>query len=222
MNVSEAIKSRFSVRAYLDKKVDREVIYKLLDVARFSPSGHNIQPWEVMVLTGKSKDNLSNKLIEDVKSKRERVYDYEYAIKNMPAYINKRRKACNAKIFTHKHIDPKKDKEALNEHILENFRFFNAPVELLILMDKNLGDGAYIDIGMFAQSIMLAALDFGLATCAQASISAYADTIHRELDIPQNKIVLFGLSLGYPDTENYINKLRMDREEVENFTKFLD
>ncbi len=222
MDVTNTIKSRFSVRKYIDKPVEKKLIYKILDIARFSPSGHNMQPWEVAIVTGKTKEELSKRLMDDFDNKKMRNYDYNYAVRNMPAFINNRRKACNAAIFKHKHIDPAADKEALHEHIMENFKFFGAPVELFFLREKHLGDGTLIDIGIFAQSVMLAAWEFGLGSCAQASIAAYPDTIRNTLKLPDNKIVLFGIALGYPDLENYINKLRMDRDAVDAFSAFYD
>ncbi len=221
MKVSEAIKARKSVRAFLDKPVEKEILYKLFDIARFAPSGHNVQPWEIIVLTGKTKKQLSDALVEAVKSGIDRQYDYIYEVKDMPQYIKDRRKACNTRVFEFKKLDPK-DKVALQEHILENFKFFNAPVELLLLREKNLGENTFIDIGIMAQTIMLLALEFGLATCPKTSIAAYAPVIKKTLNIPDNKMVVMGISLGYPDNDAYINKLTMDRLAVEDFVTFYE
>jgi len=221
MTVSESILKRKSVRAFLDKPVDKEILYKLFDIARFAPSGHNVQPWEIIVLTGQSKKKLSDALVEAVKSGVERQYDYIYEAKDMPQYLKDRRKACNNRVFEFKNIDPK-DKAALQEHILQNFLFFNAPVELLLLREKNLGENTFIDIGIMAQTIMLLALEFGLATCPKTSIAAYAPIIRKTLNIPDSKMIIMGISLGYPDNEAYINKLTMDRIPVEEFVTFLD
>ncbi len=222
MDVIEAVKTRFSVRAYLDKPVDRKTVYKILDIARFAPSGHNTQPWEVVVLMGETKDRISEKLIEAVKSGVERRYDFNYGSKEAPDFIKARRRACNARVFEHKNIDPKVDKEKLQEHILENFRFFGAPVDLLLMRDRRLGEEAFVDLGIFAQTIMLAALEFGLGTCPQTSVVAYADILHRELNIPQEKMIVMSIVLGYPDMDAHINKLRMDRVSVEEFTTFTE
>ncbi|MGB9755237.1 MAG: nitroreductase [Desulfurella sp.] len=221
MAVSESILKRKSTRAFLNKPVEKEVLYKLFDIARFAPSGHNVQPWEVLVLSGHTKQKLSDALVEAVKSGIERQYDYIYEVKDTPQFIKDRRKACNTRVFEYKHIDPK-DKIALQEHILENFRFFDAPVELLLLREKNLGENTFIDIGIMAQTIMLLALDFGLATCPKTSIAAYAPVIKKTLNIPENKIIVMGISIGYPNNTSYINNMRMDRITVEDFVTFLD
>ena len=222
MNVIDAVKARFSVRKFLDKPVDKELVYKILDIARWSPSGHNLQPWEVAVVMGRKKDELSEKLIEAVKNKAERKYDYFYSPKVLPEHINARRKQCNTLVFEHKGIDPKNDKEALMEHILENFRFFGAPVALIIMREKELGEPSYIDLGIFGQTIMLTALEFGLATCAQTSVAAYPYVIRDALGIPENKMIVYAIVLGYPDMDAHINKLRMPRDEVEKFATFYE
>ena len=222
MNVADAVKERFSVRAYLDKPLSKDTIYKLLDIVRLAPSGHNTQPWEVAVVMGQTKKRLIEKLTEAVKSRVERKYDYTYGSKDVPDFIKARRNACNVKVFEHKKIDPKVDKDKLQEHILENFRFFDAPAALILMRDKRLGEEAFVDIGIFAQTLMLTALEFGLATCPQTSVAAYAPIIHEQLNIPDEKMIVMTLSLGYPDMDSYINKLRMDRERVEDFTVFYE
>ncbi len=222
MEVLEAIKNRYSTRAYINKPVSKDIVYRLLDIARFAPSGHNAQPWEVAVLSGKTKDSISKKLIEAVKNGYERNYDFNFGSKETPEFIKMRKNECNIRVFKHKNIDPKNDKEALLEHILENFRFFGAPIVLLLMRDKQLGDESFVDLGIFAQTIMLAALDFGLASCPQTSITAYADILHKELDIPKEKMFVMSLTLGYPDGDAHINKLRMDRAGVDDFTAFYE
>ncbi|WP_025209261.1 nitroreductase [Hippea sp. KM1] len=222
MNVSEAIKWRFSTRAYLDKPVGKETVYKILDIARFSPSGHNIQPWEVAVVMGKKKQELAERLMEAVKNREPRKYDYEHYTKQLPEKLKERFNTCNAIVFDAKKIDPKKDKDKLLEHILQNFKFFDAPVELIVMTERGIGEAVFLDLGMFAQSIMLAALEFGLASCPKTSIAMYPDIIREVLGIPQNKMIVYGISLGYPDPSAPINKVRMPRDKVEDFAVFYE
>ena len=222
MNVIDAVKTRFSVRKFLDKPVDKEIVYKILDIARWSPSGHNMQPWEVAVVMGKKKDELSAKLVEAVKNRAERKYDYYYGPKELPEHIKARRNQCNTLVFEHKGIDPKKDRDKLMDHILENFRFFGAPVVLIIMRERELGEPSFVDLGLFGQTIMLTALEFGLATCPQTSVAAYPHIIREVLGIPENKMIVYTIVLGYPDMDAHINKLRMPRDEVEKFATFYE
>ncbi|AEA34499.1 nitroreductase [Hippea maritima] len=222
MNVAEAIKGRFSVRSYLDKPVDKETVYKILDIARFSPSGHNIQPWEVAVVMGKKKQQLAERLMEAVKNREPRKYDYEHYTKQLPEKLKERFNTCNTIVFDAKKIDPKKDKDKLLEHILQNFKFFDAPVELIVMVERGIGEAVFLDLGIFAQSIMLTALEFGLASCPKTSIAMYPDIIRETLGIPESKMIVYGISLGYPNLDAPINKVRMPRDKVEEFTTFYE
>jgi len=50
MDLYEAIKSRYSVRSYLNKPVEQEKLDRILDAARLAPSGSNRQPWKFVVV----------------------------------------------------------------------------------------------------------------------------------------------------------------------------
>jgi nitroreductase len=62
MSVEDAITGRRSVRAYLDKPVPRDVLEGVLRVAGRAPSGTNVQPWKVWVLSGTRMTALSDEL----------------------------------------------------------------------------------------------------------------------------------------------------------------
>jgi len=219
VDILEAIENRRSIRAFKEKPISKQILEKILLTARWSPSGHNTQPWEVAVLMGKKKNELSRKLLEAIEQKKERKFDY-FEVSSFPPFLQKRRDACDEGIFKHKKIDIR-DKKAVKQHILENYYFFHAPVELILFMEKGLGCDQFIDIGMFAQSIMLAALEFGLGTCCQGTIALYPQVIREFLGLSENKIILFGIAMGYPDEKADINRYRPLRESLEKFAKIL-
>lgn len=220
MDILEAIENRKSIRAFKEKPISKQILEKILLTARWSPSGHNTQPWEVAVLMDKNKDELSRRLLDAIIQKKERKFDY-LETSYFPPFLQKRRDACDNGIFKHKKIDIK-DKKTVKQHILENYYFFHAPVELILFMEKGLSCGQFIDIGMFAQSIMLAALEFGLGTCCQGTIALYPQAIREFLGLPENKIILFGIAMGYPDEEADINRYRPSREPLKKFAKIYD
>ncbi|MCD6132758.1 MAG: nitroreductase [Deltaproteobacteria bacterium] len=220
MDILEAIENRRSIRAFKEKPVPKHILEKILLTARWSPSGHNTQPWEVAVLMGKKKDELSRRLLEAVEQRKERKFDY-FEASSFPPFLQKRRDACDEGIFKHKKIDIR-DKKAVKQHILENYYFFHAPVELILFMERGLGCGQFIDVGMFAQSVMLAALEFGLGTCCQGTIALYPQVIREFLGLPENKIILFGIAMGYPDEEASVNRYRPPREPLEGFVRFYE
>jgi nitroreductase len=114
------------------------------------------------------------------------------------------------------------DKPARLDQWAKNYRAFDAPVMLLFLIDSVMGQGSFIDYGMFMQSLMLAAAAEGLATCPQASLADYPDIIRQQLGYDDSMRVICGMALGYEDREAAINSYRTPRMEVGEFTRFLD
>lgn len=221
MNIPQAIVARKSVRAFLKKDVSEQCIRKVLDTARYSPSGANSQPWQVAVVTGETKKKLSEALIltfrRGVKEKR----DYEYYPAKWKEPYKKRRISCGVQLYDTLGID-RKDKEGRVEQWETNYRGFDAPVIFFFFLDPSLAVGSYMDYGMFLQSIMLAAQEEGLATCSQAALSGYAEVVKEILGYSQETILLCGMALGYEDREALINSYRTPREEVDSFTRFFE
>lgn len=53
-DIIDVIKSRRSIRKYLDKPLSKDTIDKLIDVAKWAPSGMNHQPWGFVVIQDKN------------------------------------------------------------------------------------------------------------------------------------------------------------------------
>ena len=221
MNVFEALIKRKSVRAFLDKQVEKEKINSILDAARHSPSGTNTQPWQVAIVTGESKKKLQSKIEAAFRSGDKGKADYSYYPDEWVEPYKSRRKACGLLMYQTLQIG-REDTDRQLEQWAANYRAFDAPVMMLFFMDDKMLKGSYMDYGMFLQSVMLAAVDAGLATCPQASIADYPELVRSELGYPNNKILLCGMSLGYEDKEAIVNSYRTSREEVASFTEFFD
>ncbi len=221
MNVCDAIKSRYSIRAFLDKAVARETIEALLDIARWAPSGGNLQPWNVMVVTGESKQGIGNAIIQARADGEKERSDFSYYPDEWFEPYKSRRVASGVALYQVLNIK-REDTEKRNEAWNNNFRFFDAPVGLLFFIERNLGRGAWVDLGIFLQSLMLAATEHGLATCPQASLADYPDIIRKILAIDENYALICGLSLGYAKPEAPENNYRTERDEVSEFTKWYD
>jgi nitroreductase len=221
MNVITALEQRKSTRAFLDKPVSKEQITALLDAAKRTPSGVNTQPWNVVVVTGESKDNLQNKIEATFRSGDKGKRDYQYYPTEWVEPYKSRRKECGLLMYSTLGIK-REDKERQMDQWVANYRAFDAPVLLLFFMDSQMQSGSFMDCGMFIQSIMLGALDLGLSTCPQAAFADYQHTIKQELDYGCDKILLCGMALGYEDKEAIVNSYRTAREGVGSFTTFFD
>ena len=219
MNIIKALQQRKSVRAFLDKDVEKEKINTILSAASHSPSGANIQPWQVAVVTGKTKKTLQEKIEETFRKGIRGNADYQYYPKNWENPYKLRRIRCGQLMYDTLKI-ARRDKQRRLDQWAANYRSFDAPVMLLFFMDKEMQTGSYLDYGMFLQSIMLAAMDQGLATCTQASLADYPEIIKTSLGYPQDTYLLCGMALGYEDKEALVNSYQTSREKPSSFTRF--
>ncbi len=217
MNVLEAIEGRISTRAYLDRPMEKETIRKILDTARWSPSGVNTQPWQVAVVQGETLQQLSQTFLDRAREGVKPNPDYDYYPGEWVQPYKDRRFQCGMDLYKALAIG-REDQEKRREAALNNYRFFGAPASLFFFMDKRLGTGSWLDMGMFIQSVMLAAREYGLGSCPQASTAHYPDVVREALGISTEKLLICGLALGYADQSHPLNQYRTVRESVEAFS----
>ena len=222
--VDGVIRSRRSVRAFLPTPVPRETILEILDVAARAPSGTNTQPWKVTVVTGSRKEALSRELIGTaLDPSRDAAQTQEYAYypeKWIHPYLDRRRKV-GYDLYGLLGI-PKGDRAAMDRQFARNYAFFDAPVGLFFTIDRIMGQGSWLDYGMFLQNVMIAARARGLDTCPQAAFTKYHRIVARHLEIPETEMLLCGMALGHEDTSRVENSLRTEREPAVGFTRFLE
>ena len=219
MNVIEALQQRKSVRAFLDKEVEEYKINVILTAASHAPSGTNTQPWQVSVVTGETKQKLQKQIERNFREGDKGKADYHYYPEEWIEPYKSRRIACGIQMYSALKIE-REDKQRQMNLWAANYRAFDAPVMLLFFMDSCMQKGSFMDYGMFLQSIMVAAVEQGLATCPQASLADYPEIIKTALDYPQNTVLLCGMSLGYEDKKSLVNSYRTPREEISAFTKY--
>ena len=223
--VEDAITSRRSIRCFLPDPVGRETVEHLLAVASRAPSGTNIQPWKVYVVAGEAKAALSATILEaydsvrDGDEKFEREYNY-YPLEFTEIHLARRRK-IGWDLYGLLGI-AKGEKDKMHAQHRRNFMFFDAPVGLVFTIDRALQIGSWLDYGMFLQNIMVAARGLGLHTCPQAAFANYHVLIREQLGIPEDEVVICGMSLGTADAEAIENTLVTEREPVEGFATFID
>ncbi len=218
MNISKAIEIRKSTRAFIDKDVDVKLISKILEVASHASSGSNMQPWNVAVVSGSKlksiKDNLLHSFLNGVKPK----MDYQYYPLKWNEKYKQKRQECGYQLYSALNIT--KGSRKKYEQWARNYIAYDAPIVLFFFIDDTMEIGAYIDYGIFLQSIMLAAIDYDLATCPQASLAEYPDIIRKELNYENNWKVLCGMAVGYEDKNDPVNQYRTNRDKVDQFTKY--
>jgi nitroreductase len=227
MSVVDLLHRRRSVRGFLDTPVAKEIVVRLLRAASRAPSGTNMQPWRVYVLTGAAKDRLVQEVLakRELEPHREKppkpFGEYDYNPEPLFEPFLSRRRKVGFDLYQLLGI-AKGDRAASWVVAGRNFEFFGAPVGLIFTIDKSLQHGSWLDYGIFLQSLRLAANDVGLGACAQAAWRHYHDIIRPLCGIPENEIIVCGMSLGYADMDAPANKLVTEREPVESFAKFLE
>ena len=221
MNVSEALNTRKSTRAFLPKPVDKAIIDRILSAARHAPSGTNTQPWQVAVVTGDTKQQLCQELETAFRNQVDRKMDYHYYPEDWMDPYKSRRKACGLQMYSTLKIT-REDKQRQLDQWAANYRAFDAPVMLLFFMDGIMQTGSFLDYGLFLQSVMLMAVEEGLATCPQAALGEYPAIVKAKLGYPDDSILMCGMALGYEDKKALVNSYRTPREEVETFTRYFD
>jgi nitroreductase len=221
VQVKEALMRRKSTRAFLENPVKRELIENILDCARYAPSGVNTQPWQVAVVSGEKKRRLQQQLESAFREGAPKQLDYQYYPTVWKEPYKSRRKACGLQLYSVLEINWE-DKQRQQEQWAANYRAFDAPVVLFFFMDPDMQTGSFLDYGMFLQSVMLAAVEQGLAVCPQAALAEYPDIVKAFLGYPADSVLICGMAMGYEDTEAKVNSYRTPREVVGTFTRFFE
>lgn len=221
MNTEEAIRNRKSVRAYLDKAVSDDQINQLLSLAACSPSGANTQPWQVAVIRADTKQKLQQALERAFASGEKSEKDFQYYPLEWTPLYKQRRVDCGAQLYDALQIK-RADTERRREQWARNYRAFDAPVLLMFFLDSSLETGSFMDAGMFMQTLMVAAVHMGLATCAEAALAEYPQVVREVLGMNSSTKVVCGMALGYEDTTAPVNQYRTPRAKPAEFTSWFN
>lgn len=222
--VEAAITSRRSIRAFLPTVVPRQTIERILDVASRAPSGTNTQPWNVYVLTGEAKDELSRRIVaayDDPAEAATHTEEYAYYPTEWRSPFIERRRKVGWDLYGLLGI-AKTDKARMHAQHTRNYRFFGAPVGLMFTIDRVMRQGSWLDFGMFLQSIMVAARGHGLDTCPQAAFTPFHRLIMPMLGAGAHEQLVCGMSLGWADLAAIENSLVTEREPVSAFARFVE
>lgn len=215
MNVSEALKTRITCRAYLDKPVPLETIRTLIETAKYAPSGGNLQPWHVDVVTGDKLRAFLALIAERAMSNpRGEGTEYDIYPKELGEPYETRRRKCGEDMYNAIGV-ARDDKQGRLMHFLRNFQGFNAPVLMFFSVERYMGPPQWSDTGMFMQSLMLLAREYGLHTSAQEAWAVWYKSVTEFIGLPESRMLFCGMGLGYMDTAAPVNTLRTERAPFE-------
>lgn len=222
--VDEVITSRRSIRAFLPQPVEREDIDKILDVAARAPSGTNTQPWKVYVLTGATRQRLSDEILKvfnDPVESQNHAEEYRYYPVRWESPYIERRRQIGWDLYGLLGLT-RENKAGMHAQHGRNYVFFDAPVGLIFTVDRILEQGSWLDYGMFLQNVMIAARARGLDSCPQAAFTQYHRIIRQILQLPETEMVVCGMALGYADPQKVENTLHTTRVPAREFTRYFN
>ncbi|MFZ5668312.1 MAG: nitroreductase [Pseudomonadota bacterium] len=208
MTVTEAVARRISVRAFTDRPVAGALVREILDAASRAPSGGNLQPWRVHAVAGAPLRDLKARVAANLAGEEP---EYDVYPPNLWEPFRTRRFECGEDLYATLGI-PREDKPARLRQLLRNAEFFGAPVGLFFSLDRGVGPPQWADVGMFMQTVMLLAVERGLATCAQEFWARYPKTVGAFLGLPDDHMLFSGMALGWADETAPINTLRTRRD----------
>ena len=216
MNVTEALKARISVRAFKPDRIPEPLIREIIDVARYAPSGGNLQPWKVIAVAGAERDAVSALARDNLPGAED---DRPVYPANLWEPYRTRRFKVGEDMYALLNI-ARENRPARLMHLAQNFDFFGAPVGVFFIIDRRMGHGQWAHLGMFMQSVALAALERGVQSCMQEAWARMRAPLAAHFGLDENDMVYCGMALGYADMTKPVNTLRSDRAPLDEIAVF--
>ncbi len=218
MDVIEALNSRFTVRAFKPDPIDLQTLLLIMNAATRAPSSGNTQPWELYIGGGNALDRLREAYASNFQHGVPIDPDIDAPLEWPPALEERMHESLAARLKT---LGIMED-DSVQRHAISKraHQFFGAPTVAFLCMNHTLTSWSVFDMGLLAQSIMLAARHFGVDSAAAFLFVAYPDLIRAELQIPEDLSILIGVALGYRDPDHPENQYRTTRRPIQDVVHF--
>jgi len=217
-NFEKLVRSRHSIRGFLDKQVPEALMQRIFETARWSPSGTNVQPWHICVASGATRDHLRNEFMERTRNNEPVIVDHP-SDRKVGDLWRERKRDCARALYGAMGIEWE-DRDGRGRAAFRNSEFFDAPHVAFFCMHEQFGTQSASDVGMFAQTLMLAMTVHGIASCAQGSLRNYPNLVRETFNLEPEIKVLFGISFGYEDPDVPANKARTSRAPLSETVQF--
>jgi nitroreductase len=216
--IIDGLRSRKSVRQYLQTPVPQGDVAQILTAARLAPSGANLQPGRFHALAGGALTELCETLCATVQAK-DPVSEYSYFPTPMPADLKAKQRAAGFALYQALGVD-RRDIQGRKDQFARNYRFFDAPVGIVVTIHKDMGKGCFMDLGMSLMALFMAAQGMGYATTGIGAIANVGPDAHAALHLGDDELVVCGVALGREDTTAPVNQFRTDRDSLDHFASF--
>jgi nitroreductase len=220
MTVTEAITQRRSIRSFLPKPVPERTIREILEVARWAPSGSNIQAWRVIAFAGDEKEKISQMALAAQASLATPADDpFPIYPPNLWEPLRSRRYKLAEDMYAALQI-PREDKPSRLKHVARNYEFFGAPVALFFVIDRRVVHGQWAHLGMLIQSVALVVEEKGLGSCMQEAWASFRLQLAELLNLGEHEMVYCGMAIGHPDHAHAVNQFPRERISVDELAEF--
>jgi len=223
MDIVETVNNRQSIRAFKPDRVPQAILKEIMESALRAPSWANTQPWEFAIVAGSKLDEIRQGCLEKVEE--EPIYDIARP-QEYPEPYDSRRRALARKQYEILRIG-REDREGRVWWRLKNLGHYGAPSVIYICLDrsfyfqgKDINVWPIFDCGMVAENIMLLATNYGLGTIVQGQAVSYPEVIRKVLGIPDSKLIVLGMAIGYPNWDEPINQIQSEREPLGSIAKW--
>ncbi len=211
-------RARTSVRGFTGQPVPDVLLHDVLVNARLAPSGANLQPGSFIQVRGAVREALSQAMSAAYRAGSVEAEDYSYFPDPMPSHLRRRQVAAARALYDSIGID-REDRAGRDQQFERNFRFFDAPVALVVTIEQGLGSGSFMDLGMALYGLLLAAQSRRLASCAIGALASYPGLVREYLGLGPESHIVCGVAVGYADADALVNRTRTSRIDVDSFYK---
>ena len=218
MTIANILSERSSIRAFTQQEIPADELRAIFKLAQQSVSNCNVQPWQTMVVGGKTRELLKQELIKALMSGQPPNPDFEWSVKYQNEHRDRQYGSANA-LYSAMGIK-REDKQARMQSLARNWAFFDAPHVAFFCMQKYLGMMGAVDLGTYAQTLSLLLQEAGISSCMQGALGQFPDPIRKTLKLADEVGVLFGMSFGYADNAAAVNKTRTNRVALDEAVTF--
>jgi nitroreductase len=220
MTLAEAIRGRRSIRKFRKDEIPGDVLREILEAARWAPSWGNTQPWELTVLTGNALEKF--RAANQEKMAKGEAFSPEVPMPEAwPDHLKKRYMEIGKIVLTTMGIQ-REDKEGRNKLYQNMAVLFDAPCLVVACIPKaTLVEYAMLDIGLILQTLCLSAYDSGIGSCIMAVSVGYPALLRKIASIPEDRRIIMGVALGYPDPDYPLNRFDRARADTSEFVRWV-
>lgn len=218
MSLKSILTNRYSTRAFEAEPVSEDILTDIFSHAQLSPSNCNVQPWQICVVSGQTKDKLKDKFISLLMSGAKPNPDFNWAVQYQGIHRERQFGSANA-LYSAIGVS-RDDKQGRQIAMLRNWQFFDAPHAVFFTMDKYLDIMGAVDLGIYAQTLSLLMAEQGISNCMQGALGQFPDPVREVLGLPSEQGILFGMSFGYATRGAAANNARTQRAPLTESVSF--